>query len=112
MTTFKHLLIIRDGETSENSLHVSERTRAERLIALLKGNELRDDELTPDDVEDALEEAETDASQAEYPPGESFIGMDPEDYMDTLGDLLSSADYDLYLADLDTPTSPLEVTTA
>ncbi|ROR76006.1 hypothetical protein SAMN06295974_3848 [Plantibacter flavus] len=103
----KHLMLIEDGSSLENSLHLSDRTRAARLIDLLRSGDLGDS--VASDANEALIEADLEAAAADYPEGVSAQHPRPEDYVDTLRDVLSDRGIDMYLDDLDAPT---EVSTA
>lgn len=99
----KNLLLITDGEVLENSLHLSESDRAERILHLIKKNEIGDGSLSTS-LGDLMREVEVDASQADYPEGVSPpSSFSPEDYLDALCDFLSARDIDLHLADLAVP---------
>lgn len=102
-TSYKHLLVISDGELLESSLHHTERERAERVIQLINDDEIGDGELS-NDVDEVMEEAETDAYQADYPEGAAPPSrLNPEDYLDALREFLSSRGIDLYLDELSVP---------
>jgi hypothetical protein len=99
---YKHLMIIEDGESVENSLHLTDTARAERLIELIKNNDIGGGELS-DEAEEAMREADEEAAQADYPAGVSPTSLAPEDYVDVLQDLLSNNDLDVYLDELEIP---------
>lgn len=100
MSTYKHLLVISDGEILENSLYATDRARAERVIQLIQDDEIGDGGLS-DEVDEVMQEAETDAVQADYPEGVAPPSrLNPEDYLDALKDFLSERDIDLYLDEL------------
>ena len=110
---YKHLLIISDGESVENSLHLTDRARAQRLLELLKADEIGDGTLSAE-AEEAMREADEEAAGADYPEGVRSSRPQPEDYVDALCDLLSSNDFDCYFNELALPTTPnatLEVST-
>lgn len=96
---YKHLMIIDDGESVENSLHLTDRARAEHLIELLEADEIGVGGFA-DRAVDIM--AEIDAAT-------NALVM-AEDYVDALRDLLSDNGYDLYLDDLDRPGEPITIT--
>lgn len=105
---YKHLMIIEDGEALENSLHLTSRGRAERLIELIKSDEIGDGELSTE-AEEVMQEVDEDAAQADYPEGVSTPSrLTPEDYVDALRDFLSSRDIDVYLDELGVPEDTAE----
>lgn len=89
MTVYKHLMIIEDGESLENSLHLSDHDRSLRLIAIVEGDEIGDGSIS-EVIEDELD--------GDEPPA------DPEEYADLLHELLPENGFDIHLDDLEAPT--------
>lgn len=98
----KHLMIIEDGEPQENSLHLSDRARAEALIEWAKDFCYGDQK---EELAEVMQEVDEEAAQADYPPGVSAPSSPkPEDYVDAVRDFLSNnCDVDTYLDDLAAP---------
>jgi len=98
----KHLMIISDGESRENSLHLTDRDRAVRLIALIENDDIGDGELSKA-AADTMRETDEEGWAADYPEGVQPKDAHPEDYVDALGELLAANDLDLFLDDVDLP---------
>lgn len=93
-SSYHHLMLVNDGERVINQLFHSERDRAEHLIAALRSQEI---DIELDDVNAAIQEADDDAAGADHPEGAQPRAARPEEYLDTLGDLLSAKGFDMYL---------------
>jgi len=102
--SYHHLLIINDGETQENSLHLTKRARAERLIDLIRNDELGCE--ISSELDEVMRESDEEAAAADYPEGVTPRPPRPEDYVDAIGDLLQSNDFDLHLDELEAPIAP------
>lgn len=101
MAGIKHLMIIEDSEVRENSLHQSERARAERLIELIRDGSLGDD--LAEQVAAVLQAADEEALAADYPEAVSPSLPRPEDYVDTLREWLASEGSDVFIETLSLP---------
>lgn len=99
-----HLMVTRGSEILLNRLYTSRRGLAEDLIRYLLHEE-PETGIEPGEVQDTMHEALVDAAGADYPEGESFSSMKPEDYLDVLGDLLSTAGITLYTDTLELPAA-------
>lgn len=99
-----HLMVAQGSEILLNRLYTSRRGLAEGLIHCLLHEE-PETGIEPGDVQVAMREALADAAGADYPEGESFGSMKPEDYLDVLGDLLSAAGITLYTDTLELPAA-------
>lgn len=96
MTTLKHMILIRDGESLENRLFHTERELAEFLIEAL----IDDEYVDKDEFEELL--AEQDAAALAADPAGGHV-PDPEARVYGIADWLSSIDFDLYVDDLEIP---------
>lgn len=95
--SFHHLLVIKDGEVFVNELFHSKRDLAESFVTGLREDGY-DIGIDKEDVEAAILDADQDAAAADYPEGVSpRVHGDPEEYLDTLADLLSENDIDLHV---------------
>lgn len=101
MSRLKHLMIIEDGQLQENSLHSSDRARAERLIALLLDGELGDD--LAEKAPGIMRDADAEALQADYPEGVSTSLPRAEDYIAALKEWLATEGCDVFVEDLALP---------
>lgn len=106
---YKHLLIIEDGELLENSFHLTETARAEALIEWAKDFSDGDHE---GDLAEAMQEADEEAAQADYPEGVVPRALTARDYVDAVKEYLSNnRDVDVYLEDVFVPAQSDEVRT-
>lgn len=101
MSRLKHLMVIENDDLLENSLHSSDRARAERLIALILDGDLGDD--LAETAPGIMRDADVEALQADTPEGVSASLPRPEDYVDALREWLSTEGCQVFTEDLALP---------
>lgn len=96
MTTLKHMILIRDGESLENRLFRTERELAEFLIDAL----IDDEYVDKDEFVELL--AKQDAAALLADPVNGHV-PEPEARVYGIADWLASVDVDLYVDELEIP---------